>query len=228
MWKHLIVLLAVAVSPVRAELAPREVGIVAMAQSPESRRLAEYYAAARGVPADHILLLEGRALPEMSRTEWETKVRPAIRQWLREKGREDVIRCFVTCWDVPLRVGRRDPKSAEVVERTESLARVRLIALGTLSEMVARLGAVGTAESQPLERPSWESGATREVIAAAVEAAFRGAQERLGAKPPHDEQRKQQMVMLERAFGAAVGVNGLLQSIARSGKADAMEGPAAR
>jgi uncharacterized protein (TIGR03790 family) len=90
------------------------------------------------------------------------------------------------------------------------------------------LGAVGTAENQPVARPAWEANTPRDEITAAVETAFRGAQERLGAMSTQDENRKKQMVMLEKAFGAAVGVNGLLRSIARSGKAETMEGPAAR
>ncbi len=230
MLKHLMFAFAVGVAiPVaHAGLTPQEVAIVAMAQSPESRRLAEYYATVRGVPADHIMLLEGKPLHELSRAEWETKTRPAIRQWLREKKLDDKIRCFVTCWDVPLRIGRRDAKSPEVVERADSLVQVRTVAVDTLGELVSRLGAIGTPGNQPLARPAWEPNTPRDEITAAVETAFRGAQERLGAMSSQDDNRKKQMAMLERAFGAAVGVNGLLRSIARSGKAETIEGPAAR
>ena len=43
-----IVLLAAGFA--RAELTPDEVAVIAMAESDQSRRLAEYYAQARGIP----------------------------------------------------------------------------------------------------------------------------------------------------------------------------------
>ncbi len=215
-----------AVAPTEASLTPQEVAILAMADSPESRSLAEYYATARRIPKDNILLLQGQPGRDLSRAEWETRVRPAIRAWLREQGRDQSIRCFVTVWDVPLRIGRRDAKAPEVAERTEHLDRMREVAVGTLAHLIAQLEVIGSPGAQPGERPNWTPEVPREEVAAGIETAFRSAQQRLAAAPAAT--RQQQTAALEQAFGAAVGVNGLLRSVARGGKAETLEGQAAR
>ena len=214
------------VSPAVASLAPREVAIVAMAESADSRRVAEYYARARGVPSENILFLEGKPVRELPRTEWETRVRPAIRRWLREPGREETIRCFVTTWDVPLRVGRRNPKSAEVVERTEHLTQMREMAVGTLGELLVRAGGIGSDDEPP--PPEWAPTIPREELTTAIESAFQDAQRRLATMSPQDPNRRQQTSLLEQTFHAAVGLNGLLQAVARGAQAGNVEGPAAR
>ncbi len=231
MLKHWVFFIAgfSAAMPAKASLTPEEVGIVAMAESRESRAVAEYYAKVRGVPEDNILLLEGKPVRQLPRTDWDGRVRPAIRRWLQEQGREERIRCFVTCWDVPLRIGRRSSNAAEVVERTEYLVGMRETAVGTLAELVARLAALGTAApGQPSQRPRWEPTVEREEVTAAVEEAFRGAQQRLGALAPTSPDRKQQTAALEQAFGAAVGLNGLLRSITRGRSPESFKGDAAR
>ena len=109
-------------STARAELLPDEVAIVAMAQSEQSRQLAEYYAAARGVPKSQILLLDGKPSETISRETWERDVRPAIFGWLMSNGLRNKVRCLVTTWDVPLKIDRRAEDSAVVVERRELFA----------------------------------------------------------------------------------------------------------
>ena len=95
-WLWGWVLAFLAATPAWAELAPGEVAIVAMADSQESRDLAEYYAKARGIPLSHICLLQGKPGRTIPRTAWQEKVRPAILDWLKEKGLSTKIRCLVT------------------------------------------------------------------------------------------------------------------------------------
>ncbi len=229
MFKSLVFILAacVVVPAARAELSPQEVAIVAMAASPESRKIAEYYATIRGVPPEQILFLEGEPSREISRIDWETKTRPAIRQWLRDKKLNDKIRCFVTCWDVPLQVGRRNSNAPEIVERLAALIHTRTVAVGTLGALVARLDAIGKPEGVALKGPDWKPEVPRKEVTEAIETAFREAQKRLAAIA-NTADKKKEMALLERAFGAAVGINGMLRSIAQSGKAETLEGPAAR
>ena len=83
------IVLAVAVVPARAELTPDQVAVIAMAESPESKELAAHYMKARNIPETQILLLEGKPVDTISRQTWETEIRPAIRKWLSEDGRDD-------------------------------------------------------------------------------------------------------------------------------------------
>ena len=101
------IVLAAAVVPARAELTSDQVAVIAMAESPESKELAAHYMKARNIPETQIVLLEGKPVDTMSRQTWETQIRPAIRKWLSEGGRDEKIRCLVTCWDVPLKIDRR-------------------------------------------------------------------------------------------------------------------------
>ena len=67
--------------------------------------VAAYYARVRGVPTENVLALSIPQGETLSREDWQAKVRPAIRQWLSVGDRRVKIRCFVTVWDVPLKIG---------------------------------------------------------------------------------------------------------------------------
>jgi len=139
----------VAAAPVWAELTPDQVGLIAMAESPEGQQLAQHYAQRRGVPKEHIFLLPGKPGDEMSQKDWETQARPAIRDWLLAEPRRGKIRCLVTCWDVPLRIGRRDPASPEVQARKQFLDQARANHVGQLEKVLAMIESVGQQEKPP-------------------------------------------------------------------------------
>src|SRR5262249_47469319 len=120
----------ISTSSAGAELMPDEVAIIAMCRSPKSCELADYYATQRGIPKSHICLLNGRPTVVLSRSEWETSVRPTIRRWLVENHLEEKIRCLVTTWDVPLKIDRRDSRAPGVVEREIYLSSERRHRLG--------------------------------------------------------------------------------------------------
>src|SRR5262245_38908550 len=92
----------------QAALGPGEIAILASRGSKSSKELAEYYADARHVPRANICLVELPAGEFLSREEWEARVRPAIRTWLSANQLDKKIRCFVTVFDVPLRIGPVD------------------------------------------------------------------------------------------------------------------------
>ena len=139
-----------------AELAPDEVAVIAMAASPQSRDLAEYYVAARGIPKSQILLLAGQPGESVSRVVWEQRMRPAIADWLVERKLDGKIRCFVTSWDVPLKIGKRDPNSEVVVVRKRNLAFARqnsVIEYGKAIQALRSLGPGGQPGSPPAYAP---------------------------------------------------------------------------
>lgn len=110
-------MLVVATSGLRAELTPEEVGIVAMARSPASRDLARHYATARNVPRSHVCLIRATPGPVLDRVEWEQSVRPQIREWFAKNDFQKKLRCLVTVWDVPLKIGKQPENSALVGAR---------------------------------------------------------------------------------------------------------------
>ena len=139
-----------------AQLTPDEVAVVAMAQSAQSRSLAEYYAKSRGVPKSQILLLLGEPRAPINWAAWQSEIRPAIRAWLLENNLQEKIRCFVSSWDVPLRIGRRDTDAPEVLARSALLARSRAVLVEKLDEVIETLNSVGPVEKQPPVAPQYQ------------------------------------------------------------------------
>lgn len=166
----------------RAELAPNQIGIIAMAESADSQELAKHYAKVRGVPEANILLLEGKPSQTLSRHLWETKTRPAVRQWLFEDDRASTIRCFVTCQDVPLKIGRRDAGSPEIVERKDFLGRVRENQVKQVDRLVSMLESLGSG-AEPKPGDPTAANAPLQELAKRLEAAMGAAQGQFMAIP---------------------------------------------
>lgn len=93
---------------------------------PDSRRVAEHYAARRGVPGDRLV---GLVLPQtesMSRAEYDQQLRAPLLRWLRENGHWEyasavsatglpvraTIRFAVLCYGVPVKI-RPEPAMKE-------------------------------------------------------------------------------------------------------------------
>ncbi len=193
----------------RAELTPEGVAIVAMATSSESRKLAEHYAKARGIPKGQILLLDGKPVQTLSRSAWETGVRPAVRRWLSQGNRREKIRCLVTCWDVPLKIDRRAADSPEVVARNEALADARTNHVDQLVKLIGMLEALGRSE-KPSAGESLAADASLKEISGKLDAALKGAQRRIQDLGSEEEKKKAGAVF-ERLFLAAGGSSALLR-----------------
>lgn len=100
-------------SSVRAELTSDELLLIYNRNSPESKRLAQYYAARRGVPENSLLGLDLPAQEDLPRTDYDRKMVTPIRRHLWDRNLADKVRCLVTFYDVPLRVGPRLLTEAE-------------------------------------------------------------------------------------------------------------------
>lgn len=196
----------------QAELQPDQIGLVAMAQSPEGRKLAEHYAQRRGVPKDHIFLLEGKPGEEMTREDWEEHARPALRTWLRAEGRQEKIRCLLTCWDVPLRIGRRDPASPEVRARQEFLARARANHVSQLAQVLQMIESVAR-EEKTAQPQSFEPEIPFSQIAQQLDTALKAAQDRI--RDFQGEPLQKAEASLQQVITVVSGVNALLQVAAK-------------
>jgi uncharacterized protein (TIGR03790 family) len=209
-----------------AELTPREVAVIAMAESDRSRSLAEYYAQARGIPKSQIFLLEGKPGGTMSRTVWRQQARPAIHAWLDDDARREKIRCLVTCWDVPLRIGKRSPDAPEVVARQEYLTRSRASLVERFSELVNELDSLAPG-AQPAERPALDGQSQLGTLTVQFDSVLRTTQERLkGAES--EEEKELAGAALQRALVVGGGINGLLRVAARDAATGNLKPQAAR
>jgi len=196
-----------------AELAPDEVAVIAMAAGQESRAVAEYYVQARGIPESHVLLLPGQAGVSVSRAVWETQLRPAIRDWLVEQKLEGKIRCLVTCWDVPLKIGKQDPSSPEVQVRKDHLAYARQIHVNEYATAMRALGGLGSGE-EPAAGPSYAPDTPLAELAKEFDAATAALKTRVEGVGSEDEKR-QVVVNYEKILGAIGGASAVLSMVAR-------------
>jgi len=110
-------------------LEPDEILIIANADIPASVRIAEYYCIRREVPAGNILALPlGTSLDvTINRDDYEKKLAEPIRKKLSTSEFGGKIRCLLTTYGVPIKVGRRGPlkgqqdKLRRLEERVEQL-----------------------------------------------------------------------------------------------------------
>ena len=107
-----------------ADLTPEEVAIIAVKGSRESRAVASYYAKERKVPKQQILEIDVPPGKDLSYSDWQEKVRPKIRTWLGQTKLHGTIRCFVTVWDVPLRI-KKDQDEGSLTQLVRYLSEER-------------------------------------------------------------------------------------------------------
>lgn len=125
-------------------LAPEDIALVVNAKVPASRELAESYAKGRGIPDGRIIALD---LPfpeeEVPYARYDAEVVPALRKQLQESGLRDKVKCLVTFWGVPLRIGRRettpeDQQQLAVIQRESDKAKADLTTAVGEAEALAK------------------------------------------------------------------------------------------
>jgi uncharacterized protein (TIGR03790 family) len=99
----LILILMSSVAPALA-LDASELALVVNRNMPDGLKLAEFYAKARGVP-HHIIELDLPTTEQMSFEQYERDVVPPIREFLRLNDPGHHIKCLVTFYGVPFRIG---------------------------------------------------------------------------------------------------------------------------
>jgi uncharacterized protein (TIGR03790 family) len=210
---------------------------------------------ARQVPADHLLPLTCDAVETISEKDYKTTVVPQLRKTLKERkllgedGGLQGIKCLVTTFDVPLKVGAHEPtvvERGEIAEYEKTLGEIAedLTAQIAKIESVARSAGSGpdrpaaasaTAPASttvaasstapgtgtaPAAKPTW-----REVVPK-VEAAGRAAGERI-LKLPVEERAgaMRQFILLQEHIG---GTAALLRSASVPANASTAQADAAR
>ena len=98
-----------------AALEPNEILVIANSQVPASTSVARYYCQRRKVPADNILALPlGAGMSEtISRNDYEKNLAGPIRKKLLTLSFTVNIKCLLTTYGVPIKVGGRGPLKGE-------------------------------------------------------------------------------------------------------------------
>jgi uncharacterized protein (TIGR03790 family) len=119
----LTVLVAFAAAPAVARAqGPENVLLVINASSPDSARVGEHYARARGLDPSQVVRLEVPVLEEISRNDYDTFVQRPVAEWLARHGAQDRILFIVLTKGVPLRVGGSGGRQGTVASVDSELA----------------------------------------------------------------------------------------------------------
>lgn len=193
-----------------APLRPTDLALVFNAHVPESRELAEYYAACRGVPPDRIL---GLALPTketIARTGLGS-VRRQLRQALAGAGIADRVRCLVTFYGVPLRVGPFAPGPAERTT-AEQIERELADLCHEIDRQSAAIEATAGASPAPASRPTGVTAAALKCVADRYEQAKLALAARI-EQERSDDRRHELLQALIGGVERVEGVSGILAHI---------------
>lgn len=186
--------------------------MIAMKKSPASRQVAEHYVKARAVPATQVIYLDETPQKPISRIQWETKTRPFLRRWLVEHGLAAKIRCFVTVFDVPLLIDRRDPQSPAVQDRLNYL-KTELAQRLEQSKQIIR-SVEGLQREPKQEAAKLDEDAKGADLARLFEAELKKAQQRVQAVRETPE-GKSASAALDRLYLAAGGAGILARNLAK-------------
>jgi uncharacterized protein (TIGR03790 family) len=190
-------------------LEPDQIALIVNANSPAGRELAEFYARKRGIPAGRIIALD---LPfpneEMPFGQYDDRVVPKVRSFLRDNGLRDKVTCLVTFYGVPLRVGRRpagppENEQVKIIQREVERVRTRLVAEVTRAEALAKELSPAFAPGQGNEAAQLARRASEALSAAARAAAA------LPAGPKRDAAVSTLASLLETLLGQAETVQKL-------------------
>jgi uncharacterized protein (TIGR03790 family) len=202
-------------SEAMAELTPREIAIIATS-SPASKSIAEYYAERRGVPREQIMLLDAKPNVDLSRADWDARVRPAIRDWLKSNQLQGKIRCLVLAWDLPMRIGPAMDAAATIAARKSQLDRIRQTTLDRLADTLGTVDGLGRSPLLAIT-PNFDSGTTFAAVAEATEKTINAAANRLRSQSDREAQR-QGFAAFEKSLVAVGGMEALANLVMRQGK----------
>jgi len=123
-----LALFAFVPQPASAALSADELVLICNGNIPVSVKTAEFYAQARLVPPGRIIKLNLPAGEEIPFEKYEAEVVPQVRAFLRDNGLEKKVRCAVTFFGVPIRIGAKRQTDEDTAEAAE--LRRQLTAIG--------------------------------------------------------------------------------------------------
>jgi uncharacterized protein (TIGR03790 family) len=177
MKKIIVPLLLLLLAPIaRAELGPENLLLLVNKKVPDSQKLADYYAKARGVPAGRVLALDMPIGDEISFGAYESEVVPAVRDFLRTSDLERKVTCIVTFFGTPLRIAQHklSPEEAkEIASLKQEQAQLASHLRGVVSSLEEELK-----QSDPSFTP--QLGDDIAHVVARADVAMKGLYQRIG------------------------------------------------
>lgn len=121
-------LLCIALRPGQVlALSPDQIALVANSSQPQSLELAQFYAQARGIPAERIITIDVPFGEEIPFDRYERQVASPVRKFLRENNLQKQVKCLVTFYGVPIRIADRIFTASDNFEREQVLAQLKQI-----------------------------------------------------------------------------------------------------
>lgn len=188
-------------------LEPNEILLVANGNAKESREFAAYYAKLRNVPPTNLVLLDLRGGEEITRPDYVEKIAKPVREWLAKNDPDHKIKCLLTFYGVPIRVGAR-PISADERKELDLVRAERDEAIGRIGPLVLDLEALVKSLDGGFKPPTTQTALGAQ--AARIDKAVERLVQRLNAEPDAAVRRRS----LERLFldlDELTGPSGMLQ-----------------
>ena len=206
-------------APARAELKPAEIAVIAARGNRQSEQLADYYMKARGIPAENLCLVDLPGEEVCPREQWTWTIRPDIHKWLDEHDPTKKLRCLVTVWGVPLKIGPAavDPERIRYRQFLEDDRAQRYILLKQIAEQLDGLAPdVAIPGEAPADEDAKRPGpqpSELETAQTEFEKHLQAAQARVAQLT--GEQQQQAAVRLQQVATLAGGSRVVLQGMER-------------
>ena len=194
-----------------ADLTAKDLALICNRQVPASVELAKYYAKQRGVDENRIIELDLPDTETLPATRLDPDVVFPIRQALTERGLRSQVKCLVTFYGVPLKVGPRTNQPAEARELRDLTEQRDPITAKILAAVTTLEKAILAVDSSYRPAPAAEPNQ----LFRRADAAFGRAQDLL-RQPGDNEIRKKILTPYLDSMVQLRGMAGLL----RSGSAD--------
>jgi len=176
-------------------LQPEQILIIANADVNESIQIAEYYCQKRAVPVNNILKIHlGNNLAEqITRQNYDSILAAAIRNEIRENRKPNEIRCLLTVYGVPLKVGSAAPLN-NAAELTSKLSESVMKKENEFKDAYKELNELGRKEMIAADGSQQKS---YDDIIKKLPDEIRGTQNRIKYIDKADEREKQYSELLD-------------------------------
>lgn len=151
-YARTLLLIVIPVAPSHGQPAPLqadELLLLYNASSKDSAALASHYAEARDIPDEHRIGLDLPTTDEVRREVFDARVVAELRRRMKSDGLDERIRCVVTFFGVPIRVGPV-PDTPELKTRSKALTDTYasvLAEVDTAIKALNRIAASGTSQA---------------------------------------------------------------------------------
>ena len=184
--------------------------------SQASQQIAAYYAQKRGIPTAQILAVAMPTDEEMKRADWDRSIRPAIRRWIAQNRLQDKVRCFVTTWDVPLKIGKESPPSSVMRRQARLLQLERQRRMERLIEFITQFDNISPDPTAPAPEPvAVTADSELKSVTEAISSRIKSAELRIGALTEGTE-KQASINKLTQLTIATAGLQVLTQNMQRA------------